>query len=132
MSITDGVADSTDWLSTPLATLTPLEASLRCQVCKDFFTPPMITSCSHTFCSLCIRRYLSQEGRCPACREPDQEIKLRRNWAVEELVATFASSRKGLLEFATAAAAKAMAKAEHDTIETQRPRKRRKVEPEPT
>src|ERR1700754_4781284 len=98
--------DSTDWLPTPLAALAPLDSSLRCQVCKDFFTTPMMTSCSHTFCSLCIRRYLSQEGRCPACREADQEIKLRRNWAVEELVATFAASRKGLLAFATAAAEK--------------------------
>lgn len=118
------VTDSTDWLSTPLGSLAQLESSLRCQVCKDFFTTPMITSCSHTFCSLCIRRYLSQEGKCPACREPDQEIKLRRNWVVEELVTNFTASRKGLLEFAQNAA---QAKGDDD-IESQRPQKRRKVE----
>lgn len=124
----DEFTDSTDWLPTPLAALTPLDSSLRCQVCKDFFTTPMMTSCSHTFCSLCIRRYLSQEGRCPACRESDQEIKLRRNWAVEELVANFTASRKGLLAFATTAAEKAK---EEDAVEEQRPKKRRKVEPPP-
>ncbi|OAP62597.1 hypothetical protein AYL99_01824 [Fonsecaea erecta] len=122
--------DSTDWLQTPLAALAPLDASLRCQVCKDYFTTPMMTSCSHTFCSLCIRRCLSQEGRCPACREADQEIKLRRNWAVEELVAHFTASRKGLLAFATASLAigRAQDGVEH---ESQRPKKRRKVAPEP-
>ncbi|EXJ84024.1 hypothetical protein A1O3_04691 [Capronia epimyces CBS 606.96] len=117
-------ADSTDWLPTPLAALAPLESSLRCQVCKDFFTTPMMTSCSHTFCSLCIRRYLSQEGRCPACREPDQEVKLRRNWVLEELVANFTVSRKRLLDFARSG----MESLEEDATETQRPKKRRKVE----
>ena len=121
------VTDSTDWLLTPLAALAPLDSSLRCQVCKDFFTTPMMTSCSHTFCSLCIRRYLSQEGRCPACRETDQEIKLRRNWVVEELVANFTASRKDLFTFATTAAAKP-----EEAVEPGRPKKRRKVAAEPT
>lgn len=125
----DDFNDSTDWLPTPLAALAPLDSSLRCQVCKDFFTTPMMTSCSHTFCSLCIRRYLSQEGRCPACRETDQEVKLRRNWAVEELVANFSASRKELLTFATAQAAAAAEKSqeENDELEEKRPKKRRKV-----
>jgi E3 ubiquitin-protein ligase RAD18 len=99
-SVSDSVPDSTDWLSTPLAALAPVESALRCQVCKDFFNTPMMTSCSHTFCSLCIRRYLSQEGRCPACRTADQELKLRRNWVVEELVSGFMEERDGLLNFA--------------------------------
>lgn len=116
------VSDSTDWLPTPLSALAPLESSLRCQVCKDFFETPMITSCSHTFCSLCIRRYLSQEGRCPACRQNDQESKLRRNWVVEELVTNFEHSRKGLLDFAKQVAEK------DEDVEAQRPKKRRKVE----
>ncbi|EXJ56134.1 hypothetical protein A1O7_09065 [Cladophialophora yegresii CBS 114405] len=127
----DEFTDSTDWLPTPLAALAPLDSSLRCQVCKDFFTTPMMTSCSHTFCSLCIRRYLSQEGRCPACRESDQEIKLRRNWAVEELVANFTASRKSILAFAAAAAEKAQQQ-QQDGVEQQRPSKRRKVEVAPT
>ncbi|RMZ90425.1 hypothetical protein DV736_g2344, partial [Chaetothyriales sp. CBS 134916] len=132
------VADSTDWLATPLSDLMPIESSLRCQVCKDFFTTPMITSCSHTFCSLCIRRYLSQEGRCPACREPDQEIRLRRNWAVEELVARFVQVRDGLLGFAqvvaagntdaTASSGSRQEEGDGDgESEAQRPKKRRKV-----
>lgn len=94
------VPDSTDWLETPLSRLAPLESSLRCQVCKDFFDNPVITSCSHTFCSLCIRRCLSTEGKCPVCRSADQELKLRRNWAVQEFVETFQNARKSVLDLA--------------------------------
>ena len=92
--------DSTDWLDTPLSLLAPLETSLRCQVCKDFFDNPVVTSCSHTFCSLCIRRCLSSEGKCPACRSPDQETKLRRNWAVQEFVEAFTNARPSMLDLA--------------------------------
>ena len=123
MSGLDDVADSTDWLNTPLAALAPLESGLRCQVCKDFYSTPMITSCSHTFCSLCIRRYLSQEGKCPACREPDQEIKLRRNWTVEELVAHFIQSRDKILAYAR------QPPPQQANEEAERPKKRRRIEP---
>ena len=99
------VPDSTDWLNTPLAGLVPVEAALRCQVCKDFFTTPMITSCSHSFCSICIRRCLAVDGKCPTCRAPEQEIRLRRNWAVEEVVDSFQASRQANLEWARRPAA---------------------------
>jgi len=94
------IADSTDWLATPLPKLSAVDSALRCQVCKDFYTTPMITSCSHTFCSLCIRRCLNNDGKCPACRANDQELKLRPNWAIEELVGAFTGTRKELLEVA--------------------------------
>jgi len=94
------VSDSTDWLETPLSSLTAVDSALRCQVCKDFYTTPMITSCAHTFCSLCIRRCLSNDGKCPACRTNDQELKLRFNGAMEELVQAFVKARPEVLEFA--------------------------------
>ena len=90
--------DSSDWLDTPVAQLAPVEAALRCQVCKDFYNTPMITSCSHTFCSLCIRRCLNNEGKCPSCRASDQELRLRRNWVVEELVQAFQAARPSILK----------------------------------
>lgn len=99
----DDVPDSTDWLSTPLSGLSAVEAALRCQVCKDFFKTPMLTSCCHTFCSLCIRRALSNEGKCPLCRASDQELKLRSNWAMEEIVESFTKARKTTLDFARTA-----------------------------
>ena len=93
------VSDPSDWLETPINELAPVETALRCQVCKDFFDTPMITTCSHTFCSLCIRRCLTNDGKCPACRASDQELRLRRNWAVEELVETFKRARGPLVQF---------------------------------
>lgn len=100
MPLAEEVTDSTDWLATPLVSFAPLDAALRCQVCKDFYNTPMITSCSHTFCSLCIRRCLSTDGKCPTCRQGDQPSKLRRNWTVQELVDAFASARPQGLELA--------------------------------
>lgn len=93
--------DPSDWLQTSLPHLTPLESGLRCQVCKDFYDTPMVTSCSHTFCSLCIRRCLTNDGKCPACRSPDQEIRLRRNWSVQEIVDAFRYARPTLIQLAT-------------------------------
>ncbi|SPQ25087.1 0767dc3f-4b41-4cad-9f86-f026bbcaf26a [Thermothielavioides terrestris] len=94
------VPDSTDWLGTPLAGLMQVEQAFRCHVCKDFYNSPMITSCNHTFCSICIRRCLSVDGKCPLCRALDQESKLRGNWALREAVDAFVKSRDVLLRFA--------------------------------
>ncbi|KAF5636648.1 e3 ubiquitin ligase RAD18 [Fusarium sp. NRRL 52700] len=94
------VPDSTDWLTTPLTALAVVESALRCQICKDFYKTPMITTCCHTFCSLCIRRALSNEGKCPLCRASEQELKLRSNWAMEEAVQAFISARPATLELA--------------------------------
>ncbi|KAI1075750.1 hypothetical protein F5B20DRAFT_558471 [Whalleya microplaca] len=96
----DSVSDSTDWLTTPLLGLAAVEAALRCQVCKDFYKTPMLTSCHHTFCSLCIRRALSNDGRCPLCRASEQEMRLRSNWSMEEVVAAFTRTRTDVLVFA--------------------------------
>ena len=92
------VSDPSDWLDTPTFQLSSVEAALRCQVCKDFFDTPMITSCAHTFCSLCVRRCLTSDGLCPACRSPDQELRLRPNWAVQEMVDAFRIARPGVLQ----------------------------------
>lgn len=99
------VSDPTDWQGTPLASLTQVERSLRCHVCKDFFNSPMTTSCCHTFCSLCIRRALNTDARCPLCRATDQESRLRGNHAIREAVEAFTASRDATLQFARQVAA---------------------------
>lgn len=99
----DDVADSTDWLATPLSGLSAVESALRCEVCKDFYKTPMITSCAHTFCSICIRRALSNDSKCPLCRATDQELKLRSNWSMEQTVAAFSEARTDALKFARSA-----------------------------
>lgn len=94
--------DSTDWLSTSLPAFEPLEAALRCEVCKEFLSNPVITSCSHTFCSICIRRSIAAEGRCPTCRNSCSSDKLAPNIAVREAVKCFVDARPKALELARA------------------------------
>lgn len=94
------VSDPSDWTDTSLASLSRIDASLRCQVCKDYFNTPVITSCSHTFCSLCIRRCLAADGQCPACRATEQENRLRRNVTVQELTDVFVAAREAILKVA--------------------------------
>ncbi|KFY17571.1 hypothetical protein V492_00552 [Pseudogymnoascus sp. VKM F-4246] len=98
--ITYDVPDPTDWKGTALDGLAAVESPMRCQICKEFMTTPMMTSCGHTFCSLCIRRCLANDGLCPACRTPDQEFKLRANKSMGEVIESFKQIRGPALEFA--------------------------------
>lgn len=124
------VSDPTDWQGTPLASLTQVEHSLRCHVCKDFFESPMITTCCHTFCSLCIRRALGTDAKCPLCRTTDQVSSLRVNHAIREAVDVFTGSRDAMLQFARQAAAGVPAttpkrKADQEADETSIPKRTR-------
>lgn len=92
--------DSTDWHATSLPLFEPLEAALRCEVCKEFYDNPVITSCSHTFCSICIRRCISTDGKCPTCRAACQSDKLLPNYAMREIVSKFQDARPKALELA--------------------------------
>ena len=94
------IPDSTDWLNTSIPGLSVLENALHCQICKEFFDTPMITSCCHTFCSKCIRTALSSEGKCPACRASDQASKLRNNWQLQEIVTAFIDTRPATITVA--------------------------------
>lgn len=94
--------DSTDWISTSLPAFEPLEAALRCEVCKEFYANPVITTCSHTFCSICIRRSIATDGKCPACKCQCQADKLLPNIAVREIVSRFQTARPKALELAKA------------------------------
>ncbi|KAK8009858.1 hypothetical protein PG990_008823 [Apiospora arundinis] len=96
----DDIADSTDWLSTPLPGLAAVEAALRCEICKDFYNTPMLTSCNHTFCSMCIRRALANDGKCSLCRSTQEVSKLRSNWSMEEAVLAFVKTRADILDLA--------------------------------
>uniref|UniRef100_A0A3Q4GRM7 RING-type E3 ubiquitin transferase n=1 Tax=Neolamprologus brichardi TaxID=32507 RepID=A0A3Q4GRM7_NEOBR len=50
-----------------LACLKNVDALLRCPICFDFLNISMMTKCSHNFCSLCIRKFLSYKLQCPVC-----------------------------------------------------------------
>jgi E3 ubiquitin-protein ligase RAD18 len=94
--------DSTDWLSTSLPVFEPLEAALRCEVCKEFLSNPVITTCSHTFCSICIRRCINAEPRCPSCNAQCTSDRLIPNIAVRDIVMRFQEARPKAIDLARA------------------------------
>ena len=69
--------------------LARLDESLRCHVCKDFYNAPVITTCGHTFCSLCIRRHLDMNTRCPICWQETTISQLRANITVADATEAF-------------------------------------------
>lgn len=94
--------DSTDWLATSLPAFESVEAALRCEVCKEFLSNPVITPCSHTFCSICIRRCITADGKCPSCKTGCSSDKLTPNIAVREVVMRFEEARPKAIELARA------------------------------
>ncbi|KAG5355557.1 Postreplication repair E3 ubiquitin-protein ligase RAD18 [Yarrowia sp. C11] len=92
------IPDPSDWTDSKLAGLKDVDETLRCHICKEFFTAPMITGCGHTFCSLCIQRYLTNTSqRCPTCMQEQQISQLRKNVTVETLVELFSAQRATIL-----------------------------------
>jgi hypothetical protein len=94
------ITDSTDWIDTALPAFEPLEAALRCEVCKEFYENPVITTCSHTFCSICIRRCISKDEKCPVCNTSCQASRLLPNHAVRAIVQQFKEARPKAFELA--------------------------------
>jgi len=65
-----------------------LEDIASCQICKDVLKSPMLLPCGHTYCSLCIQRWLGEKRYCPTCREEfDQHhALLRKNIALGQII----------------------------------------------
>uniref|UniRef100_H3BGG3 RING-type E3 ubiquitin transferase n=1 Tax=Latimeria chalumnae TaxID=7897 RepID=H3BGG3_LATCH len=67
---------------------------LRCGICFDYYDIAMIIpSCSHNYCSLCIRKFLSYKTQCPICCTTVTEFDLKNNRILDDLVANFCSAR---------------------------------------
>ncbi|XP_026205202.1 E3 ubiquitin-protein ligase RAD18 isoform X2 [Anabas testudineus] len=79
-----------------LACLKNVDALLRCPICFDFLNISMMTKCSHNFCSLCIRKFLSYKLQCPVCNTQATEQDLRNNRVLDELVVSFQTARQQL------------------------------------
>ncbi|KAI2663749.1 E3 ubiquitin-protein ligase RAD18 [Labeo rohita] len=80
-----------------LSCLKSIDTLLRCPICFEFLNITMMTQCSHNFCSLCIRKFLSYKLLCPVCNLPSTEQDLRNNRLLDDLVQSFQAARqKGL------------------------------------
>ncbi|XP_059519399.1 E3 ubiquitin-protein ligase RAD18 isoform X1 [Myotis daubentonii] len=75
---------------------------LRCGICFDYFNiAMMIPQCSHNYCSLCIRKFLSYKTQCPTCCVTVTEPDLKNNRALDELVKSLNFARNHLLQLAS-------------------------------
>ncbi|XP_014892656.1 E3 ubiquitin-protein ligase RAD18 isoform X1 [Poecilia latipinna] len=81
-----------------LACLKTVDTLLRCPICFDFLNITMMTKCSHNFCSLCIRKFLSYKLLCPVCNSQMTEQDLRNNRLLDDLVVNFQAAREQLLK----------------------------------
>ncbi|KAM4613291.1 E3 ubiquitin-protein ligase RAD18 isoform 2-T2 [Polymixia lowei] len=69
-----------------LTCLKTFDTLLRCPICFEFLSIAMMTKCSHNFCSLCIRKFLSYKLQCPVCNSQTTEQDLRNNRLLDDLV----------------------------------------------
>ncbi|KAK9505406.1 hypothetical protein O3M35_009471 [Rhynocoris fuscipes] len=89
-------ADSINW-PPEFSELKRLDVILKCGICYDFMNNCMITSCSHTYCSLCIRKFMQYKNQCPTCYEETYEINLRNNRLLDEVILIYTKIRDKLL-----------------------------------
>ncbi|XP_027558421.1 E3 ubiquitin-protein ligase RAD18 isoform X2 [Neopelma chrysocephalum] len=82
-----------------LAPLKDVDDLLRCGICFDYFSiAVIIPQCSHNYCSLCIRKFLSYKTQCPTCCVAVSESDLKNNRILDDLVKSFNSARQQLFQ----------------------------------
>ncbi|XP_042559170.1 nuclear factor 7, brain-like [Clupea harengus] len=71
-----------------------LEEDLSCPVCTDIFKDPVVLSCSHSFCKVCLQQYWETKGsrECPVCRRSSKD-EPPTNLALKNLCETFLQER---------------------------------------
>ncbi|KAG8516872.1 E3 ubiquitin-protein ligase RAD18, partial [Galemys pyrenaicus] len=78
----------------------PIDDLLRCGICFEYFNiAMMIPQCSHNYCSLCIRKFLSYKTQCPTCRVTVTEPDLKNNRVLDELVKSLTFARTCFLNY---------------------------------
>ncbi|XP_049622255.1 E3 ubiquitin-protein ligase RAD18 isoform X2 [Suncus etruscus] len=84
-----------------LAVMKTIDDLLRCGICFEYFNiAMMIPQCSHNYCSLCIRKFLSYKTQCPTCCVTVTEPDLKNNRILDELVKSLNFARNRVLQFA--------------------------------
>ncbi|CAL7933831.1 unnamed protein product [Xylocopa violacea] len=73
-----------------------IEDLLLCGICYEFMNTAVMTSCSHSYCSLCIRKYLHHKTQCPTCFTDTFEPDLRKNKVLDEIIVQFSQIKAKL------------------------------------
>ncbi|KAK7895396.1 hypothetical protein WMY93_020721 [Mugilogobius chulae] len=72
-----------------------LEEDLTCPICCDIFRNPVVLSCSHSFCKVCLVNWWKDKPikTCPVCKTRSSNEVPPLNLALKNLVQTFATKR---------------------------------------
>ncbi|XP_040211114.1 E3 ubiquitin/ISG15 ligase TRIM25-like [Rana temporaria] len=76
-----------------------LRQELDCSICLDIYTDPVNLSCGHSYCRVCIERFLDTQGgsgnfSCPQCRKRSRSRPtLQRNITLCNIVETLRSTQ---------------------------------------
>lgn len=97
-ALLDEITDPSDWSNSRFPQLGELDSYLRCQICKEFFKAPVVTTCGHVFCSVCIRRSLSKSNICPVCLEETYESGLRKVLLLDNICKWFGNNRSEIMK----------------------------------
>jgi len=73
-------------LSASVPEVSRLVAILTCPICYELQEHPTSTPCNHSFCSLCIRKYLQFKPQCPTCHGSVYEQNLRTDKTLEDIM----------------------------------------------
>eukprot|EP00474_Spongospora_subterranea_P003830 CRZ04288.1 hypothetical protein [Spongospora subterranea] len=60
---------------------------LNCPICYETLSVPTICPCGHSFCSICIRRYLKLQKKCPICNQVTDPTSLIANRPLDAVIA---------------------------------------------
>ncbi|KAM7000753.1 E3 ubiquitin-protein ligase TRIM39-like [Tautogolabrus adspersus] len=71
------------------------EEDLCCSVCCDIFKHPVILSCSHSFCKVCLQRWWreKQAQECPVCKKRSLRSEPACNLALKNMCEAFLLQR---------------------------------------
>ncbi|XP_074489531.1 E3 ubiquitin-protein ligase TRIM39-like [Sebastes fasciatus] len=72
-----------------------LEDDLCCSVCHDIFKDPVILSCSHSFCKVCLQSWWTEKPvrECPLCKRRSSKNILPPNFGLKNVCESFLQER---------------------------------------
>ncbi|XP_054483287.1 nuclear factor 7, ovary-like [Anoplopoma fimbria] len=72
-----------------------LEEDFCCSVCHDVFKDPVILSCCHSFCRVCLQSWWTEKEiqECPVCKRRHSKGSLPPNFALKNLCESFLQQR---------------------------------------
>ncbi|XP_076119143.1 zinc-binding protein A33-like [Alosa pseudoharengus] len=72
-----------------------LEEDLSCPVCTEIYKDPVVLTCSHSFCKVCMQQFWNTKGsrECPVCRRRSSKEEPPLNLVLRNLCETYLQER---------------------------------------